>query len=79
MKSKSIMLIAVAALAFSATSAMAAGKPAQSSARGPKSVTSSSKIVKGKASARDAISRPGVSSTALPTSHTILNGAKNNF
>jgi hypothetical protein len=80
MKSKFVMLIAVAAMAFSANSAMAAGKPAQSAVRGPKAITASSKIVKSGANVRaGSTALRGVSGTALPQPHTILNGAANNF
>lgn len=72
MKSKLVMLVSIGALAFGASvpSAMAASRSNRSSARGPVSVSKS---------ARSAMAKKSASKTALPTSHTILIGAKNNF
>ena len=75
MKSKLVMLISVAALAFSAN-AMALGKPVQGSARKPVAISSSAKGVTSTARSANA---KRTSSTAVPQPHTILNGAKNNF
>lgn len=68
MKSKLVLMISIGALAFGASvpSAMAASR---ANARGPVSVSKS---------ARSAVAKTSISKTALPTSHTILPGAKNN-